>query len=404
LKLHFYIAKRYLFAKKTRNAINVISAISVVSVALVTAALIILLSVTNGFNSLLKSFYSNFDPDFKVTIAKGKVFSINDSKIKKLLNFNEIEVLTEVLEENALIEYEKKQDLAKIKGVSDNFHKISGIDSMIINGEYKLRNGNENFAIPGWGVAYNLSVQLNILMPLKIWVPKRNAKLGITANKAFNIKRIFPVGVFSVHQDEYDSEIIIVPINFARELLEYKDEVSAVEIKVKKNIDKDDFQLKMEKALGNKFVVKNRYQQHEFLFKIMESEKWAIYLILTFILIIASFNLIGSLTTLIIDKKPDIITLQNLGASNSLIRKIFLLNGWFISILGAISGLILGGFIVLLQKELGFIEFPNNFIVRYYPVEMEILDFALVFLIVFAVGFLTAWFPVRYISKKHLLI
>ena len=404
MNLQFYIAKRYIFAKKTRNAINVISAISVISVAIVTAALIILLSVTNGFNTLIKSFYSNFDPDFKVTVSKGKVFSMSNDKIKKLINFKEIDYYTEVLEENALVEYEKKQNLAKIKGVSDDFHKTSGIDSMIINGEYKLRNENENFAIPGWTVAYKLSVDLNVLIPLKIWVPKRNAKLGMIANKAFNIKRIFISGVFSVNNEEYDSEYIIVPINFARELLEYKDEATAIEIKLKENIDKDVFQKKADLFLGEEFNIKNRYQQHEFLYKIMESEKLAIYLILSFILLIASFNLIGSLTTLIIDKKNDIITLQNLGADNSLIRKIFLLNGWFISIIGAIIGLVLGSLIVFIQKEFGIIEFPSNFIVRFYPVEMEITDFIFVLIIVLLIGFLTAWYPVRYISKKHLLI
>jgi len=404
LNLHFYIAKRYLFSKKTRNAINVISAISVVSVTLVTAALIIILSVMNGFDSLIKSFYSNFDPDFKISIAKGKIFSVNNKKIQKLIKFKEIDFFTEVLEENALVEYEKKQDLAKIKGVSDNFHKTSGIDSMILNGEYKLKSNNENFAILGWGVANNLAVNLNLLIPLKIWVPKRNAKLGIIANKAFNIKRIFPIASFSVNQEEYDSEYIIVPLDFARKLLEYKDKLSFIEIKVKKDIDKDAFQIKMEKLFGKEFLVKNRYQQHEFLYKIMESERWIIYLIFAFILIIASFSFTGSLTMLIIDKKKDIVTLQHLGANNSLIRKIFLLEGWFISILGAVIGLFIGAFVVFLQKEFGLIEFPEYFIIKYYPVETRVLDFIIVFLIVFAIGFFTAWYPVRYISKKHLLI
>ena len=404
MNLHFYIAKRYLFAKKTRNIINVISAISIVGVSIGTMALIIILSVFNGLDSLIKSFYSTFDPDFKVTVVEGKVFSINDNKIQKLIEFNEIAYFTEILEENALIEYEKQQDLAIIKGVSDNFHNTSGLDTMIISGEYKLRNKNENFAILGWGVANNLAVNLNLLIPLKIWVPKRDAKIGIMASKAFNIKRIFPIGLFSVYQEEYDAEYIIVPLNFARKLLEYEDEVSSIEIKVKNNIDEDEFQLKMENLLGNKFEVKNRYQQHEFLFKIMESEKWVIYLILTFILIIASFNLIGSLTMLIIDKKNDIITLQHLGADNSLIRKIFLFEGWFISLIGAIFGLILGAFISYLQKEYGLIEFPEYFIVRYYPVEMRIMDFVYVFFTVFIIGFFTSWYPVRYISKKHLLI
>ncbi|MBN1252597.1 MAG: FtsX-like permease family protein [Bacteroidales bacterium] len=404
MNLHLFIAKRYLFAKKSRNLINIISGISILGVSIGTMALIIILSVFNGLDSLIKSFYNTFDPDFKVTIAKGKVFSLDDEKIQKLIKLDEIAFYTEVLEENALIEYEKRQDIAKIKGVSDNFNKTSGIDSMIISGEYKLRTNKENYAILGWSVANNLAVNLNLLIPLKIWVPKRNAKPGIDASNAFNIKHIFPIGLFSVYQEEYDAEYIIVPLNFAQKLLEYTNEVSSLEIKSNQNIDNVTFQSKMENILGKDFIVKNRFQQHEFLFKIMKSEKWVIYLILTFILIIASFNLIGSLTMLIIDKKEDIITLQHLGANNSLIRKIFLFEGWFISLIGAALGLIFGAFISYLQKEFGIIEFPEYFIVRYYPVEMRIMDFVYVFFTVLLIGFFASWYPVRYITKKHLLI
>ena len=220
----------------------------------------------------------------------------------------------------------------------------------------------------------------------------------------FNRKQIFPLGIFSVLQEEYDAETIILPITFTRELLAYDDEVSSVDIKLKANANYETFQQKLQNHLGPEFVVKNRFQQHEFLFKVMQSEKWAIFLILSFILIIASFNLTGSLTMLIIDKKQDIVTLQNLGASKKIIRNIFLLEGWFISIFGALIGLILGALISFIQMEFGLLDFPESFIIKYYPVEMQAPDFVYVFITVILIGFLASWYPVRYITKKHVLV
>jgi len=267
-----------------------------------------------------------------------------------------------------------------------------------------LKNEHSQFAAFGYNLARRLGVNLNLIKPVKILVPKRDAKPSITNLDVFNIKSIFPLGIFSVLQEEYDNETIIVPIEFARDLLNYTNEVSSIELKLKKNSDYELFQIKLENQLGSNFVVQNRFQQHEFLFKVMQSEKWAIFLILSFILIIASFNLTGSLTMLIIDKKQDINMLQNLGATKKLIRNIFLLEGWFISIFGALAGLVLGAFICWLQLSFGLIAFPESFIVQSYPVEMQISDFVYVFVTVITIGFVASWYPVRYITKKHVLV
>jgi len=367
-------------------------------------AMIVILSVFNGLDTVVKSLFSAFDPDFKITAAQGKVFSSEDSLIKQISNLEEIAFFTKTLEENALLEYDERQAIARVKGVSENFNRTSGIDSMVISGEFLLENEYEKFAVLGWGLSNTLSINLNLLRPVKIWVPKRNAKPGIMVNKAFNIKAIFPIGVFSVLQDDYDAQLMIVPLEFAQDLLEYTDEVSSIEIKALQNTDLDKLQKNLASLLGDDFIVKNRFQQHEFLFKVMQSEKWAIFLIFSFILIIASFNLTGSLTMLIIDKRKDIVTLQNMGAENSLIRKIFLLEGWLIALFGAISGLMLGAIICWAQQEFGLIELPQAFVVRYYPVEMRLTDFMSVFFIVLIIGFISSWLPVRFITKKHLKI
>jgi len=404
LNLSLFISKRYLFAKKSTNLINIISAFSVLGVAVMTMALIVILSVFNGFDSLIKSFFNAFDPDFKISLAEGKVFSANDSTIKQVKSFSEVFSFTEVIEENALLEYDKRKDIARIKGVSENFGLTSGIDSMIINGEFTLKTEHEDFAVVGHLLANRLSINLNLIKPIKIWAIKRNSQPGLTNLDVFNKKSIFPIGIFSVLQDDYNTETIIVPIDFARNLLDYYDEVSSIEIKLKSGIDAVLFQEKLENFIGKTYVVKNRFQQHDYLYKVMQTEKWAIFFILSFILIIASFNLTGSLTMLIIDKKKDIITLQNMGAPNKLIRNIFLLEGWLISIIGAFGGLLLGALISWIQQQFGIIRFPETFIVTNYPVEMQIMDFIYVFFTVVMIGFVASWYPVRYITKKHSLL
>jgi lipoprotein-releasing system permease protein len=404
LNLSYFISKRYLFARKSSNLINVISALSVFGVSVMTTALVVILSVFNGFDSLIKTFFYSIDPDYKITAVEGKVFSVNDSLIQKTKKLDEVKWFTEVLEENAMLEYNNKQDIARIRGVSECFSHATGIDTLMVSGQFLLKDEHGEFATIGYALAQRLSINLNLIKPIKIFVPRKNVQPSLTNPNAFKTESIFPVGIFSVLQEEFDQETIILPLEFTRELLEYKDEVSSVDLKLKNNINPFQFQDKLEKLLGKKYVVKNRFQQHEFLFKVMQSEKWAIFLILSFILIIASFNLTGSLTMLIIDKKQDIIILQNMGADKALIRNIFLFEGWLISIFGAFLGLIFGAIICWAQMKFGIIGFPESFVVQSYPVEMQALDFVYVFFTVLFIGFLASWYPVRYITKRHLLV
>jgi lipoprotein-releasing system permease protein len=404
LNLPIYIARRYLFAKKSRNAINIISAISVGGVTIGTMALIIILSAFNGLDDLVRSLFNTFDPDLKISVVEGKTFSSEHENIRKLKDQEGILYLSEVIEENALLRYGEKQYIATIKGVSDDFVKMSGIDSMIYDGEFLLKDQKNSFAVVGQGIASNLSIGLSFITPIQIYVPKRTKNIILTPDKAFNRKYIFPSGFFAIQQD-FDSRYVIVPIDFARDLFDYTVELSSIELKINPSYNPDRIQEELKILLGNEFEVKNRYEQQEFVYKIMQSEKWAIFLILSFILVIASFNIIGSLSMLIIEKKKDIETLRNLGANLQLIRKIFLLEGWMISVLGALSGLILGSIICIIQQQFGLIKIQGgeSFVIDTYPVSMELTDFLFVFGTVLLIGYLAAWYPVRYISRKFML-
>lgn len=367
-------------------------------------ALIIILSAFNGLDDLVRSLFSTFDPDLKISVSEGKTFSLEHENIRKLKEQEGILYLSEVIEENVLLRYGEKQYIATIKGVGDDFVKMSGIDSMIYDGEFLLKDQKNRFAVVGQGIASNLSIGLNFITPIQIYVPKRTKNVILTPDKAFNRKYIYPSGIFAIQQD-FDSRYIIVPIDFARELLDYTTELTSIELKINLSFNQDRIQEELKILLGNEFEVKNRYEQQEFVYKIMQSEKWAIFLILSFILIIASFNIIGSLSMLIIEKKKDIETLRNLGANLQLIRKIFLLEGWMISILGALSGLLLGSLICIIQQQFGLVKIQGgeSFVIDTYPVSMELPDFLFVFLTVLLIGYLAAWYPVRYITRKFML-
>ncbi len=403
MNLPFYIARRYLLAKKSQNVINIISGISVIGMAVGTMALIIVLSVFNGFDELIKSLYSTFDPEIKITLAEGKTFSPVITGFEEIRNLRGVHYFSEVLEENVLLRYGDRQYLATLKGVDDDFADVTGIDTMIVDGAFELMDQNRPYAVVGQGVAYYLGIGLNFLNPLNIYSIKRTENISVNPEQAINRKFIFPSGIFSIEQ-EHNVKYVIVPISFARDLLGYSDEVSAVEIKLYPGADQNEVQEEIHSILGNEYLVQNRNEQNELFYRIMKSEKWAIFFILTFILIVASFNIIGSLTMLILDKKEDINTLRSLGASNKLIRKIFLLEGWMISILGAIFGLIIGSLIAWLQAKYGFIKLNSSgsFIIDAYPVVYKFPDVIKIFTTVLLIGLLAAWYPVRYISRKFL--
>ncbi len=404
MKLSLYIAKRYLFAKKSRNAINVISAVSVAGVAVGTMALIIILSVFNGLEKLVTSIFNTFDPDIKITAAEGKTFIADTSKLTLLSRVNGVLCYSLAIEENALLKYNEKKSIATIKGVDENYAEVTGIDSSMWDGRFLLRaKEGRPYAVIGAGIAQNLGLRINFVEPLWIYVPDKNSTNTLNPDEAFNNDYIFPSGVFQIEQ-EYDSKYLYVPLDFARNLIEAGNEVSSIEIKFSGNTDEKEIQKNVSKIFGSGFVVQNKYEQQEIFYKVMRSERLAIFFILTLILIIASFNIIGSLTMLIIEKERDIEILKSLGANDSLIRKIFIFEGWLISIIGAFSGLLLGFLVCWLQQKFGFVKLQGEtLIVDSYPVVMKFFDFIIVSCTVLLIGFWAAWYPVRYLTKKYLL-
>lgn len=377
--------------------------ISVVGVMVGAAGLIIVLSVFNGLDNLLRSMNDSFDPDLKITASVGKVFNADDPKLDIVKKHIAVFAFAETLEEYALLKYDDQQYVATVKGVSKNFADISGVDTMLMVGDFTLEYKGQPYAIVGQGVAYFLSLNLNYIDPIVIYALNRNSK---STNPAQALSRdyIFPSAIFAIQQ-EFDTKYILVPLSYARDLFNYPNELSAIEIKVNDDVNIEKVQEEFIQILGNDYQVKNRYQQHEAFYKIMKSEKLYIFLILTFILIIASFNIIGSLTMLIIDKKEDIATFRSLGASLKSIRTIFLLESWLITIIGAIAGLLLGALICWLQIKFGFVRLQGSasFIVDAYPVKLIFTDFVLIFVTVVGIGYLASWYPVRYITKRFVI-
>ena len=403
LSFSFRIARRYLFSKKSHNAINIISGISAAGVAIGTMALVCVLSVFNGFESLISNMFSSFDPDLKITLTHGKTFDVNSKEFNELRKLKSVAVFTEIIEENALLRFKDKQMPATIKGVDKNFEKMTRIDSIMYDGKFQLFDGAFQRAIPGIGVAGTLGLGAHVIDPLYIYAPKRTSKINlIRPENSFNQVGAFVSGIFSVKQLQYDDHYVLISIDLARDLFEYeKTKVSSVELKLAKGVNQSDIQKEIQTLIGKKFQVKNRYEQQESFFKIMKIEKWITYLILCFILLIASFNIIGSLSMLIIDKKADIYTLKNLGADNQLIKRIFLFEGWMISGVGAFVGIGLGAVLCLLQQYFGLLKLGTGYVVDAYPVVTNLLDLLLVFVTVILMGFLAAYYPVRYIRTNE---
>ncbi|MFW6096125.1 MAG: FtsX-like permease family protein [Bacteroidota bacterium] len=404
--MHFplFVAKRYFLTRKLRNVINIISIISVIGVAVGTMALVVVLSVFNGFDELIKSTYSTFDPDLKIKPKIGKMFNPGEEEgFEELREMESIAVFTEVLEEDALVRYDEKQYIGRIKGVENNFTDLTEIDKRIVNGEFALHEDGKERAVVGQGVAYYLSVSVNYMEPLNIYVPKRGQSATFNPEQAFNREYIYPSGIFSIQQ-EYDVEYILVPLEFARDLLDYDQEVTAVELKIKEGYDINKTRNEIREILGDNFEIKNRSEQHAMLNKVMKSEKLSIFVILTFILIVASFNIIGSLTMLIIDKKNDMLIFRSLGANFSTVKRIFFFEGWMISIVGSVIGVIIGVFISWLQETFGLIQLneSGSFMIDHYPVNVHIPDVLLIFFTVLAIGFFASYLPVRYIIRKYI--
>ena len=403
----FFIAKRYLFSKKSHNAINVISAISVCGVALATLAMVCTLSVFNGFQDMVATFFTAFDPQIKITSVKGKVFDGSLPAFQKIKSMPEIAVYSESVEDNAMVQYKGRQVMAVIKGVEDNFNKLTPIDSILFGrGELVLHDEVVDYAIPGLQLLSTLGTGIRFLDPLEIYAPKRGTRINMSnPMSSFVSDELFSSGLtFTVNQEKYDASYILTSIGFARRLFQYTTEVSAINLRLTPNANEDEVISQLKKTLGDEFRIQNRYEQQADTFRIMEIEKLISYLFLTFILMIACFNVIGSLSMLIIDKKNDVNTLRNLGASDAQIVKIFLFEGRMISFIGAVAGVLIGLALCLIQQEYGVISLgqSGSFIVDAYPVSVHAWDVIAVFVTVLVVGFLSVWYPVRYLSRRLL--
>ncbi len=405
----FYIAKRYLFSKKSHNAINIISAISVCGVALATLALVCTLSVFNGFQDMVATFFTAFDPQIKITVAQGKTFDAKDRRIQQIRSMKDVAVFTETLEENAMVQYKGRQAMTVIKGVQDNFEDLTRIDSILYGkGRFILHDSIVDYCVMGIELVSKLSSGIQFVDPLEVYAPIRNAKINMGNPAAsFNVQYLYSPGVvFVVNQQKYDGAYMLTSLDFARRLFHYKTEVSAIELKLKPNADINKVKSEMKRILGDSFLVKDRYEQQADVFRIMEIEKLISYIFLTFILMIACFNVIGSLSMLIIDKKKDVETLRNLGADDKLISRIFLFEGRMISMFGALIGIAFGLILCYIQQKYGIISLGGThgtFVVDAYPVSVRPLDVVLIFITVLVVGFLSVWYPVRYLSKRLLL-
>lgn len=400
LSFSLKIARRYLFSKKSHNAINIISSISALGVAIGTMALVVVLSVFNGFEGLVSSMFSSFDPELRITLSHGKSFDTQQTEIQKLKNLKLIAIFTEVVEENALLRYKDKQMPSTVKGVSTNFAQLTNIKKLIYDGKFELYDGAFERIVPGVGVATILGLNAHFIDPIYIYAPKRNSKINLLRPEtSFNQTSCFVSGIFSTQQAQYDDKFVLVSLQHARELFDYDSTtVTAIELKLNSTVNISESQQEIRKLLGEKYQVKNRYEQQEGFYKIMKIEKWITFLILSFILLIASFNIIGSLSMLIIDKKNDIATLESLGASKKLIRRIFLFEGWMISASGALIGIILGTLLSLIQEFFGILKLGNGYVVDAYPISTDFTDISLIFITVLVLGFLAAFYPSKYLK------
>lgn len=378
------------------------SGIATAGVFVGAAALVTVLSVFNGFESLVTGLYNSFDADYVITAKSGKTF-VPDSIVKtSIARMQGVDLLSEVLEENVLLKNGDKQIFATIKGVSPQVEHVKRLQNLIVDGSLTLSKAGMPFASLGQGVAIGLSLSSGgNVYPLSVYVPNRLVKPDlINSAEAFKIMPINVSSVFSVQQD-VDSKYFLVPVDFTRELLNYQKEVTSLEVYLQPQFVTDEAQQKIQQMLGDKYVVKNKVEQHELLYKIMKSEKWAVFFILVFILVVASFNVIGSLTMLIIDKKKDIAILKSMGASMSSIRNIFLLQGMLISILGALAGIITGLVVCFIQQQYGIIGLGTggSFVIDAYPVKVQMLDMLYVLLVVLIIGLLASLIASKNISK-----
>lgn len=404
----FFIARRYIFSKKSTHAINIISAISAVGVAVATMALVVTLSVFNGFHDLVATFFTSFDPQIEIVPVQGKTAPADDPLLAKVKSIPQVDVATECLKDQALAVYKGKQTMVTLMGVDDSFEQMSRIDEILYGGgSFTLHAANLNFGVVGIRLAETLGMDANWDGALMIYAPRKSGQLDMAnPSDGFVVDSLIsPGSVFMVKQAKYDRNHVLAPISFARSLFEQQGMISSLQIRLKNGSDLDAVKKEMKAIVGDKYRVLDRYEQQEDTFRIMKVEKFIAYIFLTFILIVASFNIIGSISMLIIDKKNDVVTLRNLGATDKQISRVFLFEGRLISFLGAAIGILLGLLLCWLQQEFGIValgQSSGTFVVDAYPVSVHPEDVLIIFATVVAVGFTAVWYPVRYFSKRLL--
>lgn len=405
MRLQLFIALRYLFSKKSHNIINIISMICAGGVCVATIALICTLSVYNGFQNIISGVISSFDPDLKVTLAEGKIFDLSEPQ-QKLQTIEPIELICPVLEETALIRGKEKQTFVTVKGVPHNYNEAVNADSVIEAGKFKLEDENGIYTVLGAALFNQIDASVGYDNPVSFYAPKYATKVNIAnPNQSFNTQYAYISGIYATHQFEIDSKYAFLPLQYAQEIFNYNGLVSALEIKIK-NDDIESAKTAIQNALGEKYVVQDKMEQHQDFYKMMKIEKWITFLILFFILMIAVVNIIGSLTMLILEKKNDIQTLKHLGATSSFIQQVFLLEGWLISALGTIAGLAIGLILCLIQEYFGIIKLGDGsddgtFFIQAYPVYVQWTDILIILSTTLIAGLFIAWIPTRYIKKKE---
>ncbi len=404
MNLALYIARRYLFSKKSHNAINVISAIAVCGVALATLALVCTLSVFNGFHDLISSFFTHFDPQLKVEAARGKTFVQDSAMMASIQQIEGVEVVSMTLEDNAMAKYQEQQTMVTIKGVDDNFQTLTGVEEILYgNPELKLYDEVADYGIPGIQLMYILGMGMQPFDPIEVYAPRTGTRVNMT-NPMANFRRLplySPGTVLNINDARYASTYIVASLDYAQRLFDCPGEISAIELRLTPGASTGRVKRAVQQLVGDGFTVHDRYEQQEATFKVVKIEKFVSYLFLCFILMVACFNIISSVSMLILDKRDNVDTLRSMGATQNMAERIFIYEGNLIAFFGAITGLVLGVVLCLLQQEFGIIGLGGDgqFVVDAYPVRVKLLDILLVFVSVILVNAVSVWLPIKLLNK-----
>ena len=407
MRPELHIAWRYLFSKKGHNAINIVSGVSAAAVGVVTAAMVCVLSVMNGFGALVEHMFSEFDPEIRITAAEGKSFQLDTLPVQQALALPFVQATSEVVEEMALVRYKDHQQPARVMGVDSVFQQITHIDTIITDGYFSVFDGAFDRCVMGRGLATQIGVNAHFVGAVHLYAPKRLERVNmLRPDEAFLHEKAFMAGTFAVNQTSYDDQLLLVSLPLARRLFQYDSlTVTALELQLdpKWHFSARQMKAQLRECLGEGYVVADRYEQQSDFFRILKIEKLLTALLLAFILLIACFNVIGSLSMLIIDKQDDICILRHLGATPQIIRRIFLCEGWFIIVLGAVFGLVIGLTICLLQQHLGLLKLGSgtDYVISAYPVLVQAVDVLAVAMIVLGMGFLAAWYATRTLCSKE---